>query len=247
MNNLHTQFTKNGFVTVPSFLGMDEIIDLREACERFIENVVPRLSDDIVYYDNKSKPSSLKQVQRLHELDDYFKQLANSQKIVGLAKQLLGGEVELKNMQYFNKVPGPNEATPAHQDGYYFMIKPQAAITMWLSLGEADASNGAVCYLPGSHLKGMRAHGATSTLGFSQAITDWSPRDSQAELQMTAKAGDMLVHHSLTVHRANRNSSYRDRKSIGFIFYSKDVVVDEHAHARYQAALNRKLKEQDKI
>ena len=31
------------------------------------------------------------------------------------------------------------------------MIKPQQAVTMWLSLGEADESNGAVCYIPGSH------------------------------------------------------------------------------------------------
>ena len=76
------------------------------------------------------------------------------------------------------------------------MIKPQQALTMWLSLGCADAENGAVCYIPGSHLAGIRPHGRTKTLGFSQEIADWSAADDKAEVQMTARPGDILVHHS---------------------------------------------------
>jgi ectoine hydroxylase-related dioxygenase (phytanoyl-CoA dioxygenase family) len=64
---------------------------------------------------------------------------------------------------------------------------------------------------------------------------------------MEAGAGDILVHHSLTIHRANPNRSDRQRKSIGFIFYSEDVEIDEEAHAEYKRKLDLVLKEEGKI
>lgn len=247
MSPLKSAFDDQGYVAVSSFLTCKEVEELQQETARFIDLVVPTLPNEIVYYENKDDLSTLKQVQKLYEHDDYFMRLANSDKVVGLAEALLGGPVQLQNMQYFNKVPGIGKDTPAHQDGYYFMIKPQEAVTMWLSLGEADVSNGAVCYVPGSHKQGMRPHGRTSTLGFSQGITDWSVKDDDEEVQMEAKAGDILVHHSLTVHRANNNNSNRDRKSIGFIFYRDNVEIDEDAHAAYKQKLHNKLREQDKI
>ena len=50
--------------------------------------------------------------------------------------------VEFRNMQYFDKPPtslyGPgktSQATPPHQDAYYFMIAPpQQAVTAWMAL-----------------------------------------------------------------------------------------------------------------
>ena len=127
------------------------------------------------------------------------------------------------------------------------MIKPQQAVTMWLSLGEADENNGAVSYIPGSHNRDMRPHARTGTLGFSQGIADWSEDDVAACVQMTASPGDILVHHSQTIHRANGNSSDRDRKSIGFIFYRDDVAIDQEAHERYQRDLHESLRNQSKI
>jgi ectoine hydroxylase-related dioxygenase (phytanoyl-CoA dioxygenase family) len=118
---------------------------------------------------------------------------------------------------------------------------------MWLSLGEADESNGAVCYIPGSHNRELRPHARTGTLGFSRGISDWSTDDDAACVQMTAGPGDILVHHSLTIHRANGNSSDRDRKSIGFIFYRDDVTIDQEAHDQYQHDLHESLRKQSKI
>lgn len=247
MSSLKQNFDDAGYVAVKSFLNAEEVEELHRATSRFIAKTVSKLPEEVVYYEDKSNLSTLKQVQKLNEYDDYFLRLANSKKVVGLAEELLGGPVTLQNMQYFNKFPRIGKATPAHQDGYYFMIKPQEAVTMWLSLGQADASNGAVCYVEGSHTKGLRPHGSTGTLGFSQGISDWSEEDDLACVQMEANAGDILVHHSLTIHKANNNNSDCDRRSIGFIFYRADVAIDQDAHDAYQAKLAESLKEQGKI
>ena len=75
---------------------------------------------------------------------------------------------------------------------------------MWLSLGDADSLTMArfVIYLDLTKWA-LRPHRPSNVLGFSQELSDWSQTDSANERQMTASAGDLLVHHSLTVHRAN--------------------------------------------
>jgi len=240
-------YNKYGYIALEQFMSNEDLYNLKTNTERFIKEVIPTLPETEVYYEDKNELATLKQVQHLDEFDDYFKSLAASDKITDLASLLLGGKAVLKNMQYFNKIPQTGKETPAHQDGYYFMIRPQEALTMWLSLGDANAENGAVCYIPESHKKGMRNHGHTTILGFSQGIADWSNEDDKNEIQMEAGPGDMLVHHSLTIHRANANQSQRDRKSIGFIFYRDDVTIDEKAHAAYKARLDDTLKNEGKI
>ncbi len=246
MDSRKLSFDTNGYVAIQSFLSENEVDRLRDQTLKFIDQDVPNLPDDVVYCEVKGNYSTLKQVQKLNEYGNHFNELAASDRVVGLAEELLGGAVVLQNMQYFDKVPGLGKPTPPHQDGYYFMIKPQHAVTMWLSLGDADADNGAVRYIPGPHNE-MRPHGLTGTLGFSQGISDWDERDEDACVQMLAGPGDLLVHHSLTIHCANGNPTDRDRKSIGLIFYRDDVEIDEEAHEAYQQQLNESLRSQARI
>ena len=79
---------------------------------------------------------------------------------------------------------------------------------MWLALDVVDEENGCVRYVRGSHRRGMRPHGRTGVLGFSQGITDYGqPEDLADEIAFPAQPGDLLVHHALTIHRADGNRS----------------------------------------
>ena len=120
---------------------------------------------------------------------------------------------------------------------------------MWLALDDVDESNGCVRYIRGSHKLGMRAHGRTQTLGFSQGIVDYpTTADLDFEVAMTAEPGDLLVHDAMTIHRADANgTSDRSRRALGFIFYSARTRADEAAHAAYQQSLTNELKAAGKI
>ena len=122
MTTLKKDFDEVGYVALRGFLDADEVEELQRETNRFTEETVSTLPEQVVYYEDKSNPVTLKQVQRIHEHDDYFMRLATSEKVVGLAEELLGGPVTIQNMQYFNKFPRMGKATPPHQDGYYFMI-----------------------------------------------------------------------------------------------------------------------------
>jgi phytanoyl-CoA hydroxylase len=161
-----------------------------------------------------------------------------------LASVLLDDAVTGQNMQYFNKPPRIGKPTPAHQDGYYFMLEPNEAVTMWMALEPVDEENGCVRYVRGSQLRGLRPHGRTGVLGFSQGITDFgTPDDLQNEVYFPTRPGDLLVHHSLTIHRADGNQSdSRSRKALGFIYYAERAKEDVARKQAYQQQLAQEIR-----
>ena len=89
MSNLKESFDDAGYVAITSFLGTGEVEELQQATRHFIEETVGDLPEEVVYYEDKSNSSTLKQVQKINEHDDYFMRLASSEKVVGLAEELL--------------------------------------------------------------------------------------------------------------------------------------------------------------
>ncbi len=103
-----------------------------------------------MFYEDKTNPASLKQIQRLHEHDGFFGEFFNG-KPKALAQELLGETVIGKNLQYFDKPSPTSLPTPAHQDGAYFAIMPNHAVTLWIPLDDVGGEQGCLSYVPGSH------------------------------------------------------------------------------------------------
>ena len=242
-------FQEDGFIYFPSFLNQHEINLVNEKIQEFIQQKVAQMPSNRVYYEDKSDKSTLKQLQQLFEYDPFFYDMMFGSRFEKLASILLQDNVIGKNIQYFNKPPKIGKPTPAHQDGYYFMLEPNEAVTMWMALEPVDQENGCVRYVKGSHKNGMREHGRTQTLGFSQGITDFGTTSDLAnEVFFPTQAGDLLVHHALTIHRADGNNSKdRTRKAMGFIYYAEKAKEDTTAHAAYAKKLVSELKQKDKI
>ena len=242
-------FGRDGFVCVPQFLGHTAQRELLQHVQRFIHEVVPVIPRDQVFYENKRDPLTLKQIQHLETHDTYFHYLLTNSTFTTLAETMLGTKCIPMNLQYFNKPPGTSQSTPPHQDGFYFMTDPCNAVTMWLALDDVDEQNGCVRYVCGSHLEGLLSHAQTGTLGFSQGIEHYADLFVvDHETPVTASSGDLLVHHALTIHRADANrSSDRQRRALGFIYYSADAKQNHLAHAEYQQRLKRQWEQADRI
>lgn len=247
MSKLRSGICRDGFVAMQGFMNADAVKDLRRRVDQFIDEVVPTMPAEHVFYESKGNAKTLKQLQQMFAYDDYFHSLMFGSRFESLAAELLGNEVIGANMQYFNKPPGIGHPTPAHQDGYYFMLEPNEAVTMWLALEDVDEETGCVRYVKGSHDDGLRPHGETETLGFSQGLLDYGPRDEEREVAVPASPGDLLVHHALTIHRADGNSSpTRTRKALGFIYYSAAAKESVEKRKR-QAQLVERWKQQGRL
>ena len=142
-------FEEDGFVAVSEFCYPVELSAIESALARFIDLRVPRLPAQEVFYEDKAKPETLKQIQRMHEHDDFFGAFIQ-EKPKALAQELLGEPVIGKNLQFFNKPPGISQATPAHQDGHYFMLHPCMIETNAVAASPAAAPSRIVFCEPSS-------------------------------------------------------------------------------------------------
>jgi phytanoyl-CoA hydroxylase len=247
LEQFRRDFHRDGYVVVRGFLSRAELAELKRELERYTTIRVPKLPREDVYYQDLADPSTLKQLARMKKHDRYFADLIARDRFIGLVEALLSDQVFPQEVEWFDKPPRVGQFTPPHQDGYYFMLEPNQAATMWLALDPVDESNGCVRYIPGSHRYGLRPHGRTQVLGFSQGITDYSAADADAEVPVLAQPGDLLVHHALTIHRADGNTSERHRRSLGLVYYAASAQQDRARVAAYQQNLYQELKATQKI
>jgi phytanoyl-CoA hydroxylase len=230
---LKTAYDTDGVVVIRGFLPTDELNRLKDNLDRYIREVVPHLPDGDAFYDDKSRPETLKQLNRIQQ-DPFFADYLKHPLWMQAATSLLGEPAWVHGAEWFNKPPNTQHPTPPHQDNYYFCLTPPKVLTMWLALDPVDEENGCLRYIKGSHLAGIRPHNRTKTLGFSQGISDYSDVDRARETPVPAEPGDVLIHHGNTIHRADANrSTTRHRRSFGMVFQAHSCVRDEAAFQRY--------------
>lgn len=235
-------FDRDGYTVIRSFFSADEINEINREIKRYVRDVVPGLLSTSVFYEDPDAPATLKQLEHMSSHDAFFKRYFEDERFFELGELLLDGPVTAENLQWFDKPPTQSSPTPAHQDGFYFCLKPNEALNMWLALDEIDESNGCIRYVVGSHRHGLRPHNNTNTLGFSQGLSDWGPEDDANEAAITAAPGDLIVHHSLTIHRTDANQSTRRRRAMGGVYYSHRAKLDPEAQESYMRNLDELVK-----
>ncbi len=227
------QFQEDGFLIIRQFLNATELKELQTNLQRYIEQTVPLLPDGDAFFEDRTRPETLKQLSRM-EQDAWFAGYRVNPRWNGVAAELLGDEVRAHGVEWFNKPPATQHPTPPHQDNYYFCLTPPHVLTMWLALDDVDEENGCLRYVRGSHLRGVRPHGRTATLGFSQGIADFGEEDVANETVVIAQPGDLLIHHGNTIHRAECNrSTVRHRRSFAMVFQGIQARRDDVAFERY--------------
>lgn len=226
-------YDQHGFVIVRQLLGNQEFAELQENLERYIQDVVPGLPDSAAFYQDRSRPETLKQMQHMG-VDPYFRDYVHHPKWKALAEALIGEPASGNQPEWFNKPPGTHHVTPPHQDNYYFCWRPANVLTMWMALDQVDAENGCLRYVDGSHKRGYRSHAKSQILGFSQGINDFTTDDFNREVAAVMQPGDVAVHHGMTIHRADANlSQTRQRRSFALVFNGVSCRRDPEAFARY--------------
>ena len=226
-------FDREGFVVVRQFLPPDQLQVLIANLDRYIRDIVPNLPDADAFYQDEFQPESLKQLQHMGQ-DAYFEQYRQHPCWVALAETLLDEPVRVQQPEWFNKPPGSGHLTPPHQDNFYFNLIPPNVVTLWLSLDRVDEENGCLRYVSQSHHRGIRPHGSTRIIGFSKAITDYSPQDADQEVAIRLEPGDLVAHHGNTIHRADANRSVdRNRRAFAMVCRGKSCRRDEGGYARY--------------
>lgn len=133
--------------------------------------------------------------------------------ILEMVADLIGEDLILWGTTVFGKPARSGKATPWHQDGQYWPIRPLASCSAWIAIDDVDVENGCMRVIPGSH-KGsalLRHHtNRTDDLTLNQEL-DADQYDENAAVDIVLKPGQMSFHDINMVHGSRANTSSRRR------------------------------------
>ena len=138
-------------------------------------------------------------------------ELACHPDILDAVEQLMGPDLILWGSQVFSKPAGDGLAIPWHQDGQYWPVRPLRTVTVWIAIDRADADNGCMRVIPGTHTQGLMDHAATDDegLALNQGVAD--PIDETTARDVVLEPGQFSMHDAMVVHGSNANRSGRRR------------------------------------
>ncbi len=143
-----------------------------------------------------------------------------------LAAELMGvPAVRIYHDQALVKEPGGNP-TPWHQDYYYWPLKTENTVTMWMALVDIPKEMGSMSFASGSHRNQSLVPmpiSPTSQEYFERFMSEHKYPAASYELQ----AGDASFHSGMILHSAHANKSSRRREVITIIYYADGTRLME--------------------
>lgn len=239
IDRLADQFQSKGFVLVEQFLAKAELLDLDRELHRYIEQVVPTVAANHVYYES-GRSGSIKHLSVPELYDDFFKSWLTRPATIKLVAACLGQPVEPAASEVFYKPARMGSSAPYHQDNAYLHLEPADGVAVWIALDDTTVENGAVHFARGSHHAGELPHFETGVPLFSKGLT--SPVDAQLypEVPAVMRRGDASIHHILCAHRSGPNCTDQNRRGYVLNYKSVHAKVNKaraDAHAAYVARL----------
>ena len=147
------------------------------------------------------------------------------QRVLQIARILLGNDIELDFDMLINKAPQTNSVTPWHQDAAYWINMPdKRALSCWTAIDNAFKDNGCMWYTPKSHLQQTLPH---SQIGNKGALKCDGSEDNSVCVELSA--GSCVLHDGNTLHYSRGNSSDFHRRALITNYRPKKMIELERS------------------
>ena len=150
--------------------------------------------------------------------------LMHHPKILACVHDLLGPELIGLASHYFCKMPKDGTTVSWHQDASYWPLTPSKTATVWLAIDDADADNGCMRFVAGSHLQGQlefRPSAAAENNVLNQTVDDVEHYGEIVDVEL--EAGEVSIHSDLLLHSSHYNESDRRRCGLTLRYCTPDV------------------------
>lgn len=210
-------FWENGYLNVGKVLD-DDLIELlrreydREfglgrAGKRPVRNLAAGTNG---HHDHRDEEKEMLQFMQISEHNLQFHRLTYHEGILDIIEDILGPNIQLYHNQALYKPAHHGGPIFWHQDNAYWKCLPANLVSCWLTLDDVQLENGAMQFIPGSHLHPMshdRAQGSDVLLDMG------SQTDDTQAVVVELPAGGVTLHHCQTLHRTAPNTTDRQRRA----------------------------------
>tara|TARA_B100000131_G_scaffold154724_1_gene150137 strand:- start:1043 stop:1798 length:756 start_codon:yes stop_codon:yes gene_type:complete len=160
--------------------------------------------------------------------DERFLKYCFNEEILNIIEQLIGKNFALWNSSFFAKPALNGHATPWHQDGQYWPIRPLATCSVWLAIDDATSENGCLKFIKGSHKdKKLKKHkiNKSEKLTLNQELIK-SEYIEKNSVDLILKRGQISLHDVYMVHGSEENKSPNSRRAMTMRFMPTTSIFD---------------------
>ncbi len=211
------QFRRRGFIAVGKLLNDDLVALLGDEYDRLFaaarqngrfRNLSISDTDDLD--EKNSAAEQMLQIMQMCERSIHFRQLLYDPRILDIAEDLIGPNIQLFHDQALYKPARHGGPVFWHQDNAYWKCMPANLVSCWMTLDDVTAENGAMHLLPGSHLTPVGHDRSAQT----SALLNYGDHVDQAQAAIVdLPAGGALFHHCQTLHYTPPNQTDRQRRA----------------------------------
>jgi len=234
------RYRRDGYTVQHEVFDTHDLALLRDAAERVADRVrehaqrpdggpaielpdghrIQFSSQTAIQWEWQDGSEAIRLLEPVDHLDDHFAALFEDARLSDFAADALAVDRVAPFTSKLNlKRAREGSRFPWHQDFPYWYVRIEdlahEVVTAVLLLDDADAENGALRVLPGSHLAGPVPRDRQDPL---RSLADPAQIDEKAEVLLEAPAGSVVWFGSLLVHRSAPNHSQRDRRALLYSF-----------------------------
>jgi ectoine hydroxylase-related dioxygenase (phytanoyl-CoA dioxygenase family) len=159
--------------------------------------------------------------------------------ILDAVAQIIGEDIIIWGSALFCKAGKGGRATPWHQDGHYWPIRPLQTVTVWIAIDDVNSENSCLRVIPGSHRERISySHDIdnSDTIILNQVLKaehlkSAPPRDIELA------PGRFSIHDVYLIHGANPNNSGKRRAGMVFRYMPASAHFDREQAQRQVAEL----------
>lgn len=217
-------FRQNGYLVVPGVTTDEELAAMRVVYDRLFDRKSGWESGDLfdmVSRDNLDKGLSLPQMLWPSRYEPYFCKTLARKNCESIARQILGAPAQNMNEHAILKPAFTGAATPWHQDES-FNTKGSGfleSIALWMPLQDVTEANGCLWYVPRSNLGPLYPHRSPNNDPTIHGLETSPPAEILAKaVPICMRAGDIVIHHTLTLHSAGMNTGPEPRRAYALGF-----------------------------
>ncbi len=239
-------YKENGWIVFKKVFKKNEIQKYKNNIFKYLKTNHKKFKGrNINYFDNKKTFSEISSFHKLQE-NKKIKKFSESSVVSLIAKKLLNKKPDLRASELFIKKRGAGKPTPIHQDAYYWNVKNNEGLTVWIALTDSNKKNGSVFYFDKSHKCGVFKHKSSFVKGSSQKIMNETMLNKFSKSTPNVKKGDVIVHNSLSVHGSFKNISNRRRIGWTFCYKPKSSPYDIKRTKKFEKKLFHQIKLREK-
>ena len=228
-------YDKNGFIVIKNFLNKKFAKIIKKDLKFFLKTNLSNQKS--INYTNEKK----KIINTAHNLKkwDHLKKIQNDKLILRIVSKILGCKLKKFGAEVFAKPAEFGLSSPIHQDNFYWNIKSNKGLTIWIALDNVNKKNGSLYYYKKSHKLGLLSHEPSYVPGSSQTISksNLTRLKKYKKIFTELKVGDAILHSNLVVHGSNKNPSKNNRMAFTLRYIPQNSKFNIIKKKRYEKNL----------